>query len=178
MERCSTVGTDAQLKVKEGKWNKPRRGTCTCNVDTAVFKEKGLSSIAAIIRVDSGAFIAAMGECFVGVFEPKEAEAIGVREALSWLKEGNMLQVTIETDAQVVVQPLSSNSKDLSYFGSLIDDCTELLTDMLSYKVCFVGRSANLAARKIAREASSRPGRYEWLVVPSFLIDVLKFDLK
>ncbi|KAK9088929.1 hypothetical protein Scep_028011 [Stephania cephalantha] len=119
-----------------------------------------------------------MGECFVGVFGPKEAEAIGVREALSWLKEGNMLQVTVETDAQVVVQALSSNSKDLSYFGSLIDDCTELLTDMLSYKVCFVRRSANLAAHKIAREASSRPGRYEWPVVPSFLIDVLESDLK
>ncbi|KAK9107595.1 hypothetical protein Syun_023606 [Stephania yunnanensis] len=49
MGKGSSVGTDVPLKVKEGKWNKPRRGTYTCNVDAAVFKENGVSSIKAAI---------------------------------------------------------------------------------------------------------------------------------
>lgn len=41
----------------------------------------------AVIRSSGGDFIAAKSDILPGRFEAREAEAIGVRETLSWLKK-------------------------------------------------------------------------------------------
>ncbi|KAK9111776.1 hypothetical protein Scep_019295 [Stephania cephalantha] len=156
-QRAQEGGLFRREQVTEAgmvKWNKPKRGEVVCNIDAGVFKAKGVSSYGALISDDEESFVAAIWGRIRGVLESREAEALGFREALSWLKGRNVTKVTIEGDAQVVVQALRSNVIDKSYFSSLICDCRLLLTDMRSYSVCFVRRSASLVAYLLAGEAS------------------------
>lgn len=46
-----------------------------------------------ILRDDNGDFVAAKGIQWTSIFSPKEAEAVAVREALSWLKQNNIYKV-------------------------------------------------------------------------------------
>lgn len=39
---------------------------------------------------------------WVGLFNPREAKMVGVREALSWLKERHADNMIVEMDAQLV----------------------------------------------------------------------------
>ena len=81
-------------------------------------------------------------------------EALGVREALSWIKRRQWSNVVVETDSLLVVQALRANMGMTSYFGNIIDDCKLLLRDLVSVSVYFVKRSANEAANALARSSS------------------------
>ncbi|XP_019159671.1 PREDICTED: uncharacterized protein LOC109156272 [Ipomoea nil] len=54
-----------------------------------------------------------------GLFLVKEAEAMGAREALSWIKEMGWNRVILETDSQVVTNAVSGDV-NLSPFGSIM----------------------------------------------------------
>ncbi|KAK9107449.1 hypothetical protein Syun_023460 [Stephania yunnanensis] len=127
-------------------WQRPSDGYVKCNVDASVFADKGVSSYGEILRDGLGNFVAALAGSFEGIFEPTVAEAIGVREALSWLKGIGENQVIVETDALQVVHAIKGGRADSSYFGGIIDECKLMLMDLRSYKVSFVRRSAKLGS--------------------------------
>uniref|UniRef100_A0A803QKM0 RNase H type-1 domain-containing protein n=1 Tax=Cannabis sativa TaxID=3483 RepID=A0A803QKM0_CANSA len=81
------------------------------------------------------------------------AEAIGIREVLSWLKDRQWPQVFIETDSLCVVQALHSSIHMISLFGSVIQDCKNLLASFHNVVVSFVKRSANVVAHTFAKAA-------------------------
>ena len=89
--------------------------------------------------------------CRNGVVSPELAEAMGMREALSWIKKKAWDKVTIETDCVTVVQALRSSISMYSYFGSLISECKSLWNDVKNIKILFVKRSANSVAHVLAR---------------------------
>lgn len=159
-------------------WQKPQPGWLTYNVDAATMVDKGLSSFGCVLRDGSGLFVSCIGGIFAGISDPKLAEAMAFREALSWLKRKEVSKVYIELDALSVVQAFRNDLNDASYFGSLIQDCLSLSKDLRSLLVYYVRRSANVAAHCVAREASSLSGLKEWCSIPSFLIDVIYGDLK
>lgn len=149
----------------------------TCNVDAAVYADRGRSSFGCVLRNDQGKFVVGLGGCFEGVTDPKQAEAMDVKEALTWLKSKGINQVHIELDCLAVVQAINSKKTDMSYFGSIIADCKLIVQDLGSFSLYFVRRSANAAAHTLAREAGSLTERKEWCDVPFFLIDVVHNDL-
>lgn len=116
----------------------------------------------------------------MGIVDPKIAEALAFRQALSWLKPLKISQVFIELNSLNVVQAFHNSSKDSSYFKSIILDCSSIVKGLRSYSVYFVRRSTNVAAHTIAnvREAISMTDREEWFTAPSFLIDVLAKDMQ
>lgn len=65
------------------KWKKPQQGWFTCNIDAAVFSENNLSSFGCLLRDEYGSFVAGYGGSFMGDLDPKIAEAMAFREALS-----------------------------------------------------------------------------------------------
>lgn len=166
------------LNQREGvvSWQRPIAGWYTCNVDAAVFSEEMRSSFGCLIRDELGNFVAGCGGNLWGIIDPKVAEAMAFREALSWLKRLAATNVFIELDSLGVVQAFRNNSDDASFLGSIIRDCCTLVKDLRSYSVYFIRRSANLAAHTIARVANSRSDREEWSSIPSFLIDVIVSD--
>ncbi|VFQ71524.1 unnamed protein product, partial [Cuscuta campestris] len=104
----------------------------------------------------------AMKNTMASLWRPEEgmvvkevgAEAIAVKEALSWIKSKGWKQVLVETDCKEVVDSLNSTIMDWSYFNSIIEDCKRL--QMLcagDLNFCFTPRSGNEAAHLLARSS-------------------------
>jgi ribonuclease HI len=132
----------------------------------------------AVIRDSCGQFIAALQQINVRVSSAREAEAMTIREALSWIKERNMSNVIIESDSQLCVTACNSSGENLSLFGLFILDCKSLLKDIANSSVRFARRSANSVDHLLAMRASSLTGRTVWEPVPPpWILNELAHDL-
>ncbi|XP_074352117.1 uncharacterized protein LOC141691281 [Apium graveolens] len=131
-----------------------------------------------VLRDDQGDFIAGGGGRLLGALDPRTAEALAFREALSWIKNKGCQNVYMELDCLSVVEAIRCKASDEPYFGTVIEDFLDLLKDLRSSFVYFVRRSANSVAHAIDRASSSMFGHEEWSCVPSFLIDVIAKDFE
>ncbi|KAH9799157.1 putative reverse transcriptase/RNA-dependent DNA polymerase [Citrus sinensis] len=135
---------------------------------------RGLISLGAVIRSDQGDFISAKSDILPGSFEAREAEAIGVREALSWLKKFAFHYVILEMDSLQVFNALHDKTSFPNGFGSIIDDCRALARSLGEVAFSFVHRSVNSAAHTVAQVGGSMSGSGEWrFVPPPWLVDAL-----
>lgn len=160
------------------RWVKPNSGFVKCNVDASVFRDPAGMSFGGIVRGTNGEFIAAIQDAFVGNFPPLIAEAVGLREVLSWIKERGFASVIIESDSKLLVDAIRSDGEDFTYFGTLVDDCKALLRAISRCSIHFVFRSANCVADSLAKTANSMTGRAEWdLLCPPVIADVMMADL-
>ncbi|KAH9752805.1 putative non-LTR reverse transcriptase [Citrus sinensis] len=156
------------------RWLKPSIGWVKCNVDAAIDNSRGLISFGAVLRSAGGDFIAAKSDILPGSFEAREAEAFGVKEALSWLKEFAFHFVILEMDSLQVFNALNDKVVYPNGFGSIIADCRALAQSLGEVAFSFVRRSANSAAHTVAWVGRSMSGLGEWsLVPPPWLIDAL-----
>lgn len=94
-------------------WTKPQTGWLKLNVDAAINKENSCMGFGCVLRNDLGQFIAAKGAYWMGSFTSREAEAVAIRETLSWLKSHNFDNIHVETDSLQVVQGLNSTKGNL-----------------------------------------------------------------
>lgn len=87
----------------------------------------------------------ARSSCKEGRTTPECAEAMSIREALSWIKGKHMQRVAVETDFLVAVQAIRGSATISSYFGVIVQECTNLLMEVKDKSVVlkFVKRSAN-----------------------------------
>lgn len=122
------------------------------------------------MRDDSGSSVAGCGGRLQGALNSRVAEVLAFREALSWLKKLNTQNVYVELDNLNVVEAICNQSRDDSYFGSIIADCSMILKDLRSIYVYFIRRSSNLAAHAVTRVTSSISDHEKWFSKPSFLI--------
>ncbi|KAL2513944.1 RNase H domain-containing protein [Forsythia ovata] len=89
-----------------------------------------------------GHFVAARVIPVQGIVDPFIAEALGVREALSWIKYKFPEVRTIEMDTLLVHSALQNDGGNNSYFGILIEECRLLARDLPNLKFKWVRRSA------------------------------------
>ncbi|PPD85851.1 hypothetical protein GOBAR_DD17230 [Gossypium barbadense] len=68
-------------------WSRPAAGWLKCNTETICFHETGNMGLAALLREDHGVFIHGMQCQIEYLVEPRIAEAMSIKEALSWLKD-------------------------------------------------------------------------------------------
>uniref|UniRef100_A0A803QIG7 Reverse transcriptase domain-containing protein n=1 Tax=Cannabis sativa TaxID=3483 RepID=A0A803QIG7_CANSA len=61
--------------------------------------------------------------CKNGTFAAEVVEAIGVMEALSWLKDKSWDKVEIETDNMLTIQAIRASHRMSSAFGLVVNDC-------------------------------------------------------
>lgn len=149
------------------------------NVDAALDRSNGLMGFGYIIRDDAGNFVAARCSKLQGYYLPKEAEAIAVLEALSWLKSNTMDKCILESDCLQVVQALKSMaSDDISYFDLIISDIKDACNHFSDISIMFSRRSVNRVAHELAREALSRSDSAEWFATPpAFICNTLLLDI-
>ncbi|KAL9426929.1 hypothetical protein AB3S75_033667 [Citrus x aurantiifolia] len=159
-EAASNVGHGAVC------WERPPTGWAKCNVDAAVFHSQSLVSYGCVVRNSEGMFLAASCDRFLGKFGAREAEALGVREALSWLKQLHLPRVIIEMDCLQVFKALSENHSNPNGFGLIIEECRFLMQNLREVQFSFVRRSANAAAHSVARVGGSKSDPSEWRVAP------------
>lgn len=121
------------------KWEKPKVGWTKLNVDAALDSSDCIMGFGWIMRDDIGIFVAAKGTPKEGKFQPKEAEAMAICEALSWLKSKNIDKVHIENDCLLVVQGLVSFS-NISYFDLILSNIRDMCSQFNDVTISFVKR--------------------------------------
>ena len=92
-------------------------------MDTTLFSQRGLVGFGYVLRGATGAFISARVSTARLNLQPHEAEAMSVREALTWIKYDNKPNLIVEMDSQVVYNALMDSSDAFSPFGMIIKDC-------------------------------------------------------
>lgn len=112
---------------KATKWCKPNAGATKVNVDASVFPGADTFSIGMVIRDCTGVFLEGKTLTLQAPSTVLEAESIGVREALSWVKARGDRNVIVETDSQLTVDALYGKHKYLLEVGHVIEQCKEML---------------------------------------------------
>lgn len=161
-------------------WYPPMTNRVKINVDAAIFEDSHNFSHAVIVRDHDGNLVEAMSKCMQGKPSPDVAEALGIKEALSWVKNGSWVDAIIESDCLQVVQAIRSPTPCLSYLGRVVKECQDILASLSRRNIClrFVKRSANRVAHYLARYSCSNAER-RWRVgdVHSDFLNVLLADL-
>lgn len=162
-------------------WTLPKINNIKVNTDAAIFQDDNCYSYAFAARNHKGEFIHAQSRCKPGHIAPESAEALGISEALSWMKEKHMAGVIVESDCLVAVQAIRGSAQLLSYFGRIVGQCRVLLEELKHKDVIlrFVKWSANNLAHSLASCSYSIADRvWEPGVAYSDLSHVLANDLK
>ncbi|KAL8107325.1 hypothetical protein AgCh_023940 [Apium graveolens] len=164
------------VSSRSRQWKKPQAGWVKINVDAAIFAATKSTSIGGVIRDENGEFLRAMCKHETGTWQVREAEAISLREVLSWTKRHGFSKYEFETDSKLLTDAFNGGQGN-SCFYSIINECIELSKHFQHVLVQFVHRSANVVVHSLARVSHSESGLQEWVnVAPDFLIDVLTYD--
>ncbi|KAK9113953.1 hypothetical protein Syun_020750 [Stephania yunnanensis] len=154
------------------RWQKPKLGFVKCNVDVAVWEAEGLLGTGAVVRDDQGHLTQGFTTMNVGRCSSHEAEAIAFREVLSWIKHMPVPKVVFELDSLIVVQNINSSAPNNTEFGSIIQNCKELLGSRSRWKVQFVKREDNSVAHAMAKLAKLHARDSEWCEFPQEIIEL------
>lgn len=111
-------------KVGDRVWSKPSTGWVKITVDAAMFMMGGIG-VAAIIRDDQGAFVAARVMKLPGEWSPREAEALALKEALSWVINRGYIYCEFQTDCYALAASCNG-SPGSSLFDTIVIDCINL----------------------------------------------------
>lgn len=84
-------------------WVKPRKDEVKITVDAAIFTEYSKYGIGLLARDDKGEVLQGRSEVYDGAVRPEIAEAIAVKEALSWVQGSHWPKVVEETDCLTVL---------------------------------------------------------------------------
>lgn len=158
------------------RWQVPQQDWVKVNVDAAIFGDTGTFGIGGVIRDANGRLVRAMCKQELGSWSPREAEALSLKEVLSWTKRYGFTRCVFETDSKLLADACNGGS-GRSYFHSIVSSCVELFNHFEDVIVRFVHRSANAVAHLLARVSRSMSDLQEWEHVPNFLSDVISYDL-
>ncbi|XP_031107832.1 uncharacterized protein LOC116012436 [Ipomoea triloba] len=136
------------------KWTSPPTLMYKLNVDAALDINNKRMGFGFALRDSTGALVAARSAPYFRLFMPNEAEAMGVKEALKWVKSMNMDNLQVESDCLQVINGINSDLT-ISSFDLILNDVRKLASCFTNICFLFVKRSANRVAHILAREALS-----------------------
>ena len=99
----------------KAQWERPPEGMIKINTDGALFEDSNTYSYSMIVRNHAGDLVESKASCRQGTVNPEMAELMGIREALSWLKDKDYASAIVETGNRLSGhgsgnQELNSNS--------------------------------------------------------------------
>ncbi|XP_060972657.1 uncharacterized protein LOC133038503 [Cannabis sativa] len=133
------------------QWNNAQKtvlgSSCSeTNDDVALFDGGRSFRTGVVARDEKGWLIEGRITYTSSTVEPVLAEAISVKEVLTWIKCNQWQHVTVESNCLGVVQiPM------ISLFGQVIQSCKTLLAELCNVKVIFINRSANVVTHNFTR---------------------------
>ncbi|XP_073152648.1 uncharacterized protein [Henckelia pumila] len=122
-------------------WKRPPENVLKCNVEAAVFESSSHIGYGCIVRNSDDVVIDATYGTLMRRFNPTTAEALSIKEALSWLKSVDCSQIIVESDALLVIKALNNSEPDSSSLSLIVEDCKILARDFSSCHFVFVFRS-------------------------------------
>ena len=135
------------------RWYPPIEGELKINVDASFYMDSSSCIVGMVLRDHNGSFVAGKNLSFVNPTTAFEAEAVGVREALSWIKEQHLhtCKIKLESDSLVVVQSINNGITNLLEVGEVLEQCKNLCNELSATSIHFVRNQANRVAHEIAR---------------------------
>lgn len=126
-EQWARVASDVHI-VPHGAaivWSPLPSGWLKMNTDAAVSAIGGHAGLAWILRRPDLSVVAAAAIPIARVLNVELAEALTIREALSWLKDNHFSNVYLESDAQQVMVITAIHNSELvhSELGLIASDC-------------------------------------------------------
>ncbi|KAJ8761929.1 hypothetical protein K2173_006531 [Erythroxylum novogranatense] len=122
-----------------------------CYTDAAIFDSSRSFGSGSVTCATDGTFLHAFSTFCHGSVPPKVAEAIALRSSLEQVSTRCLGPGLVFSDAQEVVQAVSSDVEDWSEYGNIIEDCRQLLRQCVDIKVSWIRRVANGLAHCLAR---------------------------
>ncbi|KAL8113779.1 hypothetical protein AgCh_020904 [Apium graveolens] len=116
-------------------WTFPEINKTKVNTDAAIFLASSCYAFAFIARNHQGDLVEARSSCKPGKVTPEFAEAVGIHEALSWIKSKHLIDVVVETNCLVAVQAIRGTTTLFSYFGKVIEECRVLMKELKGKRV-------------------------------------------
>ncbi|XVF51873.1 hypothetical protein PTKIN_Ptkin04bG0219100 [Pterospermum kingtungense] len=150
-------------------WNGPPSSFMKCNVDAASFASEGKTGFGMLVRDERGHFIAGRTCWFNSKLSSREAEALGLYQAISWCLARGYGRVVFELDAKLVVTAMQSTVLDLSEFGTIILNCKSIFNQGEAFSLNFVKRQANKVAHALARSSCCYASPYDFDEPPQFV---------
>ncbi|CAH9116622.1 unnamed protein product [Cuscuta europaea] len=111
------------------KWQRPVEGQRKINVDASIGGES--CGFGWVVRDCSGSFVAGGSIIRRGQLSPYEAELMGLREVLSWLKEQQWDFIDVESDSLLAIIEIRNGSGS-SYSSVLAEDIRDLMANFVS----------------------------------------------
>ncbi|XP_019163064.1 PREDICTED: uncharacterized protein LOC109159406 [Ipomoea nil] len=133
-------------------------------VDAAVFTATHEASYGVVITQANGNFVAAKNGQVQCMDDVHLAEAIAIKEALSWAKERGILKARVHSDCQMICKLLNGSLPDYTYAGCILSECRDLQRHFDIVSIQYVSRSVNMAAHALARAARSQPDPMIWSI--------------
>ncbi|KAM6595665.1 hypothetical protein CsatA_006189 [Cannabis sativa] len=132
-----------------------------------------------VARCAAGMVLQAKTVLKTGLLQPHEVEALGFKEALSWIKSNGWVGVILESDCLRVISDIQSNKNMVSPYGHIILECKALCAEIGNISLSFVKRSANRVAHQLARSSLSEADRiFTSLSLPFVISSLVLDDLK
>jgi hypothetical protein len=162
---------------QSAKWVPPPEGMVLLNVDAAMFAASKQMGTGIVARNHVGSFVAACSTVTDDVILPELAEAMSIRQALSFAREEGFPKIILASDCLSVIQRIKSSMTDRSPFGSVIEDIKTSSKYFISCYFRHVVRVLNVPAHQLARGCSSLANSVWRGVPPDCIREALCNDL-
>ncbi|CAN1216254.1 hypothetical protein LINPERPRIM_LOCUS549 [Linum perenne] len=126
-----------------------------------------------VLRDEEGLIIATRMVWRPGVLQPREAEAIALLEGLQWAQNRSLTCVIFESDSLEVVKAVQRQVVDRSEFGSIIQQCRQVLEAQTFFEVQCVKRVRNQVAHVVARRSCFYASPFECEASLDWMVDLL-----
>lgn len=124
------------------------------NIDASCRQGENFIGVGCVARDDRGRFIRARSNVIHRRLQPREAEALSLKEALSWTKTWRDSKCIFETDAKLLVEAVKG-TRGRSYYDTIVEDCRDVIKHF-EVLLIFAHGSANHVAHILAWETYSK----------------------
>lgn len=107
-----------------------------------------------------------------------EGEACGLLQAIKWMTNFGYDRVLFELDFKSVVDKIHSPGADISELGSIIQECSGIISSFPNFNVKFIRRQANSAAHCLARVALSKSSLHIYHCIPDCISQLIISEMQ
>ncbi|XP_073300593.1 uncharacterized protein [Primulina huaijiensis] len=157
----------AETRPQASSWTPPPTGAVKCNNDAAFFDDIQSAGVSMVMRDAKGRFIIARTTLVKILRCVKEGEAIGLLEALSWIRNMDYSNVMFEVDAQTLHLAMRGNVNDNMEFGGIMESCRDIVASKPGFSVHFVRKQANEIAHMLAKYSRFYDSPFVWVETPT-----------
>jgi ribonuclease HI len=160
------------------RWTPPAMGWIKINVDGAMAKNSEKGGGGVVVRDHDGRFLAGACHFSPSLQDPEDAELRACKSAIALIKNLKLTRVVLETDNVNVASKLTSEQKDRSMHGPLVEEIKKALRELDDHTVKWARRTTNMAAHTLAKEGCGLEVCNNWFLVhPDCIGHILAQDM-